>query len=77
MSDGDNATPGPSDPAGGDDNRWLTRSQRRAPGAAPWERAEFPRRSAEPEPSVTLVTPAPAEATPAPEAAPDAYADST
>lgn len=51
MSDGDNATPGPSDPAGGDDNRWLTRSQRRAPGAAPWERAEFPRRSAEPEPS--------------------------
>ncbi|OBK79980.1 LCP family protein [Mycobacterium sp. 1164985.4] len=51
MSDGDNATPGPPDPTGGDDNRWLTRSQRRAPGAAPWERAQFPRRSAEPEPS--------------------------
>lgn len=51
MSDGDNATPGPRDPTGGDDNRWLTRNQRRAPGAAPWERAEFPRRSAEPEPS--------------------------
>ncbi len=51
MSDGDNATPGPPDPTGGDDNRWLTRGQRRAPGAAPWERAEFPRRSTQSEPS--------------------------
>ncbi|KUI11530.1 transcriptional regulator [Mycobacterium sp. GA-1285] len=43
MSDGDNATPGPPDPTDGD-NRWLTRSQRPAPGAAPWERANIPRR---------------------------------
>ena len=44
MSDGDNATPGPSDPGRGD-NRWLTRSERPRPGAAPWERADVPRRS--------------------------------
>lgn len=50
MSDGDNATPGPPDPTDGD-NRWLTRSRRRAPGAAPWERADFPRRFTGPEPS--------------------------
>ncbi|RAV08582.1 LytR family transcriptional regulator [Mycolicibacterium sp. GF69] len=46
MSDGDrdapDATPGPSDPAYGD-NRWLTRNQRPGPGAAPWERVELPR----------------------------------
>ena len=41
----------------------------------PWQ--PLPEETAEPEPPVTLVTPAPAEATPAPEAAPDAYADST
>ncbi|MGV0603069.1 LCP family protein [Mycolicibacterium sp. XJ1904] len=43
MSDGDNATPGPPDSTDGD-NRWLTRSQRPAPGSAPWERADIPRR---------------------------------
>lgn len=39
MSDGDDATPGRrrSD-SSGDDNQWLTRSPRRARGAAPWER---------------------------------------
>ncbi|MGW0159562.1 LCP family glycopolymer transferase [Mycobacterium sp. NPDC003323] len=41
MSDGDNATPGRSDRARGD-NDWLTRSERPAPGAAPWERAGTP-----------------------------------
>jgi alpha-1,6-mannosyltransferase len=45
----------------------------------PWQ--ALPEETAEPEPSVTLVTPDPAvqpgKATPAPEAAPDAYADST
>nr|WP_090339342.1 LCP family protein [Mycolicibacterium malmesburyense]CRL67588.1 cell envelope-related function transcriptional attenuator common domain-containing protein [Mycolicibacterium malmesburyense] len=51
MSDGDNATPGPPDSTGGDDNRWLTRSQRQVPGAAPWERATFSRRSTGAEPS--------------------------
>ncbi|MGV0851938.1 LCP family glycopolymer transferase [Mycolicibacterium phlei] len=43
MSDGDNATRGPADPDGPDtfepDNQWLTRNQRPAAGAAPWERA--------------------------------------
>src|SRR5689334_20351627 len=41
MSDGDNAAPGrrrPRDPA--DDNQWLTRTSRRAPAAAPWERSD-------------------------------------
>jgi LCP family protein required for cell wall assembly len=39
MSDGDNATPGPPDRAPGDDvNPWLTRSQKPAPGATPWQR---------------------------------------
>ena len=41
MSDGDNATPGRPDHARGD-NDWLTRSERPAPGAAPWERAATP-----------------------------------
>lgn len=40
MSDGDNATPGRPDHAR--DNDWLTRSERPAPGAAPWERAATP-----------------------------------
>lgn len=46
MSDGDNATPdSASDPrrpgTGSDaDSDWLTRSARRVPGAAPWERRE-------------------------------------
>ena len=43
MSDGDNATPGlpgrPGPPDGVGDNQWLTRSPRRSPGAAPWERS--------------------------------------
>jgi LCP family protein required for cell wall assembly len=42
MSDGDNATPGlpgrPGPPDTGGDNKWLTRSPRPSPGAAPWER---------------------------------------
>lgn len=42
MSDGDNATPGSADSAGGADNKWLTRSQRPSPGAAPWERKTSP-----------------------------------
>ncbi|AYE95546.1 hypothetical protein C0J29_12850 [Mycobacterium paragordonae] len=41
----------------------------------PWR--PLPEEPIAPEPSVTLVTPAAGEATPAPEAAPDAYADST
>lgn len=40
MSDGDNATPGRPERAPGDDNQWLTRSQRPLPGATPWERAQ-------------------------------------
>ena len=46
MSDGENATPGRPDRASGtgdentgDDNPWLTRTPRPAPGATPWERA--------------------------------------
>jgi LCP family protein required for cell wall assembly len=46
MSDGDNATPGPDGQRGSSApdgppsrNQWLTRSQRPAPGAAPWERS--------------------------------------
>ncbi len=43
MSDGDNATPGRLGSSGrgepGDDNQWLTRSQKPMPGAAPWERS--------------------------------------
>jgi LCP family protein required for cell wall assembly len=41
MGDGDNATPGHGAPdsAGDADNKWLTRSSRVMPGAAPWERA--------------------------------------
>jgi LCP family protein required for cell wall assembly len=43
MSDGDNATPGSAGSSGSDgDNKWLTRSQRPAPGAAPWERRASP-----------------------------------
>jgi LCP family protein required for cell wall assembly len=43
MSDGDNATPGSADSSGGGgDNKWLTRSERPAPGAAPWERRVSP-----------------------------------
>src|SRR5690606_1354431 len=49
MSDGDNATRGPSDPASGDENhtsgdgnQWVTRPPRPAPGAAPWERPIAP-----------------------------------
>ena len=43
MSDGDNATPGSVGPSSGDpDNKWLTRSQRPSPGAAPWERKTSP-----------------------------------
>lgn len=39
MSDGDNATPDPPGRFGSDgDNRWLTRTPRPLPGAAPWER---------------------------------------
>ncbi|WP_040635248.1 LCP family protein [Mycolicibacterium phlei] len=37
MSDGDNATRGPADPTG-PDNQWLTRNPRPGAGAAPWER---------------------------------------
>lgn len=40
MSDGDNATPDRPDRARGEDNPWLTRSSRSAPGATPWERAQ-------------------------------------
>ncbi len=40
MSDGDNATPDRPDRAPGEDNQWLTRSPRSAPGATPWERAQ-------------------------------------
>ncbi|ULE35297.1 LCP family protein [Mycobacterium sp. IDR2000157661] len=42
MSDGDNATPESAGASGGPDNRWLTRSQRPSPGAAPWERKALP-----------------------------------
>jgi LCP family protein required for cell wall assembly len=45
MSDGDNATPGlpsSSGPGPPGDNQWLTRSPRRSPGAAPWERSGNP-----------------------------------
>src|SRR5258708_7698319 len=46
MSDGDNATPGlpsrPGPPDAGGDNRWLTRSPRPSPAAAPWERSGSP-----------------------------------
>jgi LCP family protein required for cell wall assembly len=52
MSDGDNATPDPrrpGDPRSDWDNQWLTRSARRSPGAAPWERSEpLKRRASEP-----------------------------
>ncbi len=61
MSDGD--SPGadaardprrPSDPRSDWDNQWLTRSARRSPGAAPWERSRpFERREPEPAPDVT------------------------
>ncbi|OBG19576.1 transcriptional regulator [Mycolicibacterium celeriflavum] len=49
MSDGDNATPGPGDPTGGD-NQWLTRSQRPTAGSAPWERRGVSRPSARSDP---------------------------
>jgi LCP family protein required for cell wall assembly len=57
MSDGDSpdadATPDPRrprDPRSDRDNQWLTRSARRSPGAAPWERSEpLTRRGPEPE----------------------------
>ncbi|MGE2716395.1 LCP family protein [Mycolicibacterium litorale] len=56
MSDGDStgadATRDPRRPhePGSDwDNQWLTRSSRRSPGAAPWERSE-PLKRSEPEP---------------------------
>jgi LCP family protein required for cell wall assembly len=43
MSDGDNATPGLAGAAGSShaegDNRWLTRTARPSPVAAPWERS--------------------------------------
>lgn len=45
MSDGDNATPDrrrPHGPRPDPDNEWLTRSPRRSPGAAPWERQPSP-----------------------------------
>ncbi|MCG7593265.1 LCP family protein [Mycobacterium sp. PSTR-4-N] len=43
MSDGDHATRGRPDPDEPNrDNEWLTRSQRPAPGAAPWERGTDP-----------------------------------
>jgi LCP family protein required for cell wall assembly len=42
MSDGDNATPGSAGASGEPDNKWLTRSQRPSPGAAPWERNASP-----------------------------------
>ncbi len=40
MSDGDSATPDLPERASGEDNQWLTRSARSAPGATPWERAQ-------------------------------------
>ncbi|MEO3758160.1 LCP family protein [Mycobacterium sp. B14F4] len=42
MSDGDNATPESAGSSGAADNKWLTRSQRPSPGAAPWERKPSP-----------------------------------
>jgi LCP family protein required for cell wall assembly len=57
MSDGDNAAPGrrrPRDPVQrpDPDNQWLTRSPRRAPGAAPWERSDpLTRQDPEPPPA--------------------------
>ena len=42
MSDGDNATPGSAGSSAEPDNKWLTRSQRPSPGAAPWERKSSP-----------------------------------
>ncbi|TFV57182.1 LytR family transcriptional regulator [Mycobacterium sp. PS03-16] len=48
MSDGDNATPDRRRPQGPDsDNEWLTRSPRRTPGAAPWERQPDPEDAAD------------------------------
>jgi LCP family protein required for cell wall assembly len=43
MSDGENATPDPrrpGPPSADSDSHWLTRSARRSPGAAPWERSK-------------------------------------
>ena len=51
MSEGDNATPDhrtPEEPTD-DDSTWLTRSARRAPAAAPWERAPISTAAAVPD----------------------------
>ncbi len=44
MSDGDNATPDSPAPQSGSDepNKWVTRTSRPAPAAAPWERGSIP-----------------------------------
>ena len=44
MSDGDNATPESAAPQSGSDDpdKWVTRTSRQAPAAAPWERGPAP-----------------------------------
>jgi LCP family protein required for cell wall assembly len=42
MGDGDNATPGDPDSGSKGPSKWLTRTTRPAPAAAPWERRPIP-----------------------------------
>lgn len=67
MSDGDqptrDATPDPRHPrpsSPDDDHHWLTRSARRSPGAAPWERGES-RIEPRPEPEPDVEAPEPSD----------------